>query len=411
MVSNNIVAQGIGLKRLLCYIINSVQLLEVVELKASLVSKLIEAHCSGDEAAFEKALHNLASDEELKGNGAVAARLRGAYQQCKRLPNRGGKFHTDLVSSQGFLSISSPRDKESMLDLYQVMHSDIRLEDVVLKQEQLSIIHQMINEHKSRVLLESKRLVPSNRLLLCGPPGCGKTMTGMGIANSLGYPVAYVRLDGLVSSYLGQTSNNLRKVFDSLEAQEVVLFLDEFDAIAKKRDDNHELGELKRVVITLLQNFDSMPSNVFLIAATNHEHLLDPAIWRRFNAVVKLGFPDDNQRLQLLTRSLDEQLVGQVDLSFLVRLTQGLSASEIKDTVQVGLKEAVLANRTLDTDGLVSVFIKRSTLYGSQDSEEFWLRLIEMRDKGVSIRSLAEALGIPKSTMSYKLMKGANGDE
>ncbi|PKM83668.1 MAG: ATP-binding protein, partial [Firmicutes bacterium HGW-Firmicutes-13] len=171
---------------------------------------------------------------------------------------------------------NTPRDKDSLLELYEIVKSDVDLDEVVLPESQKKILKQVIEEQKNSDNLRKHNMTPVNRVLLCGPPGCGKTMTAYALGKELNLPIAYVRLDGLISSYLGQTSTNLRKVFDSVRNQRIILFLDEFDAIAKKRDDTNELGELKRVVTTLLQNFDNMPTNVFLIAATNHDHLLDP---------------------------------------------------------------------------------------------------------------------------------------
>ena len=150
--------------------------------------------------------------------------------------------------------------------------------------------------------------MPTNRILLCGPPGCGKTLTANAIASEIGIPVAYVKLDGLISSYLGQTGTNIRKIFDYVKNKRIVLFLDEFDAIAKKRDDANELGEMKRVVMTLLQNMDAMPANVFLIAATNHHHLLDSALWRRFDISLFLELPNTIQRGGIIRRFLSETL-------------------------------------------------------------------------------------------------------
>ena len=253
-------------------------------MKAELVENLIVAHCSGNEQQFSEALNTLIKDEEKKGNMPTATRFRKAYEQKTRT-ERPESDHVVGSSSVFFSSTTqtvAPRDKDSLLELYEIVYSETSLDEVVLPTTQKTIIQKFVEEQNHAANLEKHNIPVSNRLLLCGPPGCGKTMTAYAIGNALQMPIAYVRLDGLVSSYLGQTSTNLRKVFDSVKNQRIILFLDEFDAIAKKRDDANELGELKRVVTTLLQNFDNLPSNVILIAATIHEHLLDPAIWRRF---------------------------------------------------------------------------------------------------------------------------------
>jgi enoyl-CoA hydratase/carnithine racemase/predicted AAA+ superfamily ATPase len=279
-------------------------------MKANLIENLIVSHCTGEESKFANAVSELIKDEEKKGNIPLAARLRKAYE-TKQKSKSEPSFN---VSAAGFAPQSqaiAPRDKDSLLELYEIVHSDIKLADVILPETQKNALEQLIEEQKNAEALKKHNIEPANRLLLCGPPGCGKTMTAYAIGHALGLPIAYVRLDGLVSSYLGQTSTNLRKVFDSVRNQRIILFLDEFDAIAKKRDDSNELGELKRVVTTLLQNFDNMPANVLLIAATNHEHLLDPAIWRRFNLTITLELPDEAQRLILLQKWMNEYAISE----------------------------------------------------------------------------------------------------
>lgn len=140
----------------------------------------------------------------------------------------------------------------------------------------------------------------SNTILLYGAPGCGKSTVAKYIAQQLGLPLVIARLDALVSSLLGSTAKNIRKVFDFADSRPCILFLDEFDAIAKARDDQHELGELKRVINSLLQNIDSLSSNSVLIAATNHAELLDRAIWRRFHTILEIGLPGEEEIKEMM---------------------------------------------------------------------------------------------------------------
>ncbi|NHM28151.1 ATP-binding protein [Desulfofundulus sp. TPOSR] len=379
-------------------------------MKAGLVVRLIEAHCSGQESLFEKALLELADDEERKGNIALAQTLRNAYR-----PNIN-KQNTDIctenaVSSSRFVAQGSllklaPRDRESNLELYEIIYPNIKLNDVILPVEQKEILMQIIREQKNAALLQEQGLQPINRLLLCGPPGCGKTMTAMALANELGLPMAYVRLDGLISSFLGQTGTNLRKVFDSIKNLRVVLFLDEFDAIAKKRDDAHELGELKRVVTTLLQNFDNMSDSIFLIAATNHQHLLDPAIWRRFNMVIMLELPDIDQRKLLLKRMLDKYPISSdLDIDLVAKVCEGMNCSQIKEIVSTTAKNLFVnyPGSTISTEDILKIIIKHVTLYSEKNSKEFWINIRQLRQRGVSLRVLERVLGIPKSTINDKI--------
>lgn len=374
-------------------------------MKAELVENLILAHCSGNEHTFFEALNKLIVDEEKKGNTPTATRLRRAYSEKKETEYTSAMLPG---SESSFLSSSSsaitPRDKESLLELYELVYPEVLLEDVVLPEGQSKIIEQVINEQQNATNLLKHDMHPINRILLCGPPGCGKTMTAYAIANELNLPVAYVRLDGLVSSYLGQTSTNLRKVFDSVKNQRIVLFLDEFDAIAKKRDDNNELGELKRVVTTLLQNFDNMPANVLLIAATNHQHLLDPAIWRRFNVTIMLEQPTEKQRKQLISKLVEKyKIEASINVDKVARITEGMSGALIEELMITAAKRCLIQG-TIKTSDIFSILIQQKTNF-SDNGETLIRTVCDMLDKGVSLRTAASAIGISHSTLEYQVKK------
>ena len=374
-------------------------------MKAELVESLIVAHCSGNEQQFLEALNTLIKDEEKKGNMPTATRFRKAYEQKK---TEGPVFDHAVGSSAVFFSSASqtvaPRDKDSLLELYEIVYSETSLEEVVLPGNQKAIIRQFVDEQNNAANLKKHNIPVSNRLLLCGPPGCGKTMTAYAIGNALKLPIAYVRLDGLVSSYLGQTSTNLRKVFDSVKNQRIILFLDEFDAIAKKRDDTNELGELKRVVTALLQNFDNLPSNVILIAATNHEHLLDPAIWRRFNFTITLDLPAVEQRKALIQNGLSKYGIKEkIDTSTIAKVTEGMSGALLEELVLAAAKKYLL-DGSLKTSDVTAILVQKKTKY-SDNNDESMKVICDMLDRGVSLRAAASALGISHSTLEYQVKK------
>lgn len=375
--------------------------------KAELIENLILAHCSGDEDAFHKAITVLADDEEKKGNTRLSNQIRMAYsgRNTSTVISKADKpAHRSGASIQTASALNSPRDKDSMLELYEIVHPDTSLDSVVLPQSQKQIIYQILQENSKNEQLLKRNLPPANRLLLCGPPGCGKTMTANAIAHELKLPMAYVRLDGLVSSYLGQTSVNLRKVFDSVRNQRIVLFLDEFDAIAKKRDDENEMGELKRVVTALLQNFDNMPPNVFLIAATNHEHLLDPAIWRRFNYTITLGLPDEHQRAELIKRWLNEYRVDyKANIKQFVKISVGRNTSQLKELIMAVAKRQITEDRTICGDDFVELLVQQLT--NNASGTEIVNTLAELNKNGVSVRALAKATGVSHTTLDYQLKK------
>ena len=377
-------------------------------MKAELIVNIITAHCSGDEVSFKHAVDALAADEEKKGNSRVSSMFLDAYKgkniTLMKKPEvgqpTGGGFAVQSVGGGS----AAPRDKDSLLELYDIVHSDISLSDVVLPENQRKLLLQILEEQKNNSKLAKHNLPPANRLLLCGPPGCGKTMTAHAIAHELDLPMAYVRIDGLVSSYLGQTSVNLRKIFSSASNQNIVLFLDEFDAIAKKRDDGHEMGELKRVVTALLQNFDNMPSNVFVIAATHHEHLLDPAIWRRFNYTINIGYPDADQRGELIQRWFKEYSVEtEVDVKKLTDLTADRSVAQIKELIISAAKRYVTTDKPVTMENMIELLIQQMT--NNANGSGVVDAAAELKSRGMSVRSLAKVIGMPHNTLSYQINK------
>lgn len=374
-------------------------------MKAELVENLIVAHCSGDEQKFVDALDRLTKDETKKGNIPTASRLRRAYEAKKESSNTSFDFSAGMsINPSQSTQLSSPRDKDSLLELYEIMSSDVSFDDVILPNNQKKILEQIIEEQKNAENLLRHNIAPINRVLLCGPPGCGKTMTAYALGHELNLPIAYVRLDGLVSSYLGQTSTNLRKVFDSVKNQRIVLFLDEFDAIAKKRDDSNELGELKRVVTTLLQNFDNMPANVFLIAATNHEHLLDPAIWRRFNVTITMELPNEEQRRSLIEKGIKKYNIdSKIDLKALAKVAEGINGAQLEELMVAAAKKYLIENE-LKTEDIMAILIQLRTKFSDVGDENMQV-ICEMLDRGVSLRAAAKAMGVSHNTLDYQVKK------
>ena len=377
-------------------------------MKSALILKLIEAHCTGSEDLFKSALQDLANDEEKKGNITLSSSLVKAYSSEKKTVSTILDSPLSEMSFSAQAGLPTPKDKDSSLDLVEVIYPKVRLDNVALPDKTKEAILQIIEEQKKASDLFSKGITPTNRVLFCGPPGCGKTLTANVLAGEIGIPIAYVKLDGLVSSYLGQTGTNIRKIFEFVKDKRIMLFLDEFDAIAKKRDDAHELGELKRVVTTLLQNMDNMPGNVFFVAATNHHHLLDPAIWRRFDTSILLELPNVPQREAIINNFLKETLADyRVDLKTLVILTEGMSGSEVGNLLHALAKYCILQGKTSDISrvDIANVWMKQSTLFISEDSDAYTQALYKLSKSGISMRVLADITGIPKSTLSYRFNK------
>lgn len=204
-------------------------------------------------------------------------------------------------------------------------------------------IERFINYYNNREKLINNNIPVNSSILLYGPPGTGKTKTASYIASMLELPLITARTDALISSYLGATSKNIRMLMDYAQSTPCILFLDEFDALAKVRDDSNEIGELKRVVVTLLQNIDSL-KDVILIAATNHEQLLDKAVWRRFHYKIEVFLPDEDIRANIVQKIIKEKIDKKV-LNIFIELTKNMSGADVELISYEYLKEKAIEDQ------------------------------------------------------------------
>jgi len=243
--------------------------------KSDLLVSLVRAGAAGDKNMLRSTVEALMADERAKSHHLVADRLEKALQAVAVTP-------PSLVTSH---RAQQTPGRDTILELT----PRIRLDELVLPLPARAEGLQLIEEHVRADVLRAHGYEPRHRVLLSGPPGNGKTSFAEAIAEALALPFFVVRYDALVGSYLGETNARLRALFDYARTQSCVLFFDEFDAIGKERGDDHETGEIKRVVSFLLMQIDQLPSYVLTIAATNHAELLDRAVWRRFQ--LKISFP------------------------------------------------------------------------------------------------------------------------
>ena len=272
-------------------------------------------------------------------------------------------------------------------------------------------IEEFLREWNFESRLREKGLSPRHTILFYGPPGCGKTMLARNLATRLKMPLYILRFDALISSYLGETGGNIRKVFDFVAANRCTLLIDEIDAIAKLRDDRNELGELKRIVISLLQNLDLVKTRSLLIGATNHPHMLDPALWRRFELILELSLPNSMERSKIFSSRLDAELSTRLQNSFSAA-TEGLSGANL---MQIGesVMRRVLMQENLQKEEAVFLSLLdflRNSIASSQHTEAFSSNLIAVAQalrfissRTYSYKELEKMTGIAHSTLHHKL--------
>lgn len=239
-----------------------------------------------------------------------------------------------------------PRDRRDGEDLITLLNPSVDASNIILGSTVRPSVDRLIKEHHRRVHLAKYGLLPKTKMLFWGPPGCGKTFTAHYLAGELGLPLGVVQLSAIISSFLGDTSSHLQRVFDSANRTPMVLLLDEVDAIGKNRDDPNDVGELKRVVNSLLQAMDGFNSKQsIVIAASNHQYLLDPALWRRFDGIVEFALPNKIEREALLKHLLNG-IEYSGSISALSGKMSSLSFSDIKRITIEAVKTMVLDGRS-----------------------------------------------------------------
>lgn len=260
------------------------------------IRDMIAAYGERDDLKFRRAAQAIIVEEEAKKHTVLARELRTVLAA-----NAGAG------SAEQPLAPEPPVDRDSSLPLARVEYSQRYLSDLVLDNDVSQSLSRLVREVQSWPALDAANLPRRNRLLLSGPPGCGKTSAVSAIAHELGRPLVTARVEGLISSYLGETAANLSNLFAFASTGPYVLFLDEFDSLGKMREDASDHGELRRVVNAVLQQIDAYSGPSLIVAATNHSQILDSALWRRFDTVIELGLPDQQQIASLLTRLLPAQ--------------------------------------------------------------------------------------------------------
>jgi SpoVK/Ycf46/Vps4 family AAA+-type ATPase len=299
--------------------------------------QLIKAGAAGDSAAFLRASESIIHEERQKQHHLLANDLEQILY---------GETLSAVATRPKHLVVDVPVDKERGLPLLDIRQPQRSLEELILPNQSIAAIEELLEEHRRQDLLRSYGMQAAGKVIFYGPSGCGKTLAAEAIAFELDYPLAIVRLDSLVSSYLGETAANLRKIFDFIGQHLMVVLFDEFDAIGKERGDSGEHGELRRVVNAVLQMMDAYQGQSLILAATNHEDILDSAIWRRFDESIEFPLPSKDQLIQILQlklRGIRRQF--EIEEEELLDSLINLSGADVERIIRRSIKRMILRNQ------------------------------------------------------------------
>lgn len=311
---------------------------------------MLRSRAEGDEDKFLAIALQIAAAEARQGHRSTAEQMRAAVEAVRR-----GSGDKPTVS----VSMSRPRgDLEGLLDL---RDPSIRLSQVVLAPTLREKLNRVILQQERRTWLREGNRTPSRRLLFAGPPGSGKTMTAEALAGQLRLPFLVVRLEALITRYMGETSAKLRLVFDETIRRRAVYLFDEFDAVGGKRAATNDVGEMRRVLNSFLQFMEEpAPTDSVILAATNHPELLDPALQRRFDEVLQFDMPSPDEIREVVRNNLRPMKCPRIAWKRVVDAGAGLSQAELARAADEAAKEALLHERnTIRTEDILAQLTAR----------------------------------------------------
>jgi SpoVK/Ycf46/Vps4 family AAA+-type ATPase len=319
---------------------------------ADQLKALIRSHLNRDDDQFFSVAMQVAAHEAKLGHGQLAQELRDLIDSAKaRLSSSGG----------GAVHISRPRGE--LASLLKVSHPKGQLNEMVLDHTTSKQLQRIIREQRHNASIREHGLVPRRKLLLVGPPGTGKTMTASALAGELGLPLFLVRLDALITKFMGETAAKLRQIFDAISDVRGVYFFDEFDAIGSQRGIGNDVGEIRRVLNSFLQMIEQDASHSLIIAATNHAEILDHALFRRFDAVISYHLPTAPQARTLVATRLGKFMPPSLNWVRISRAAAGLSFADVARATEEAVKEAVMRQQAVvSEEELLSMLEERRTL-------------------------------------------------
>ena len=316
--------------------------------RADLLKKLFSSFKHDDRELFYKIAREIIEDERKKNHGILADDLKLILNGSFQSPSNISLFTTN-----------TPKDSDKDAPLVEVIYPDKYFSDLITTDETIGQLEEVVKEFNNWDVLVSNGVFPTRRVLFYGPPGCGKTLAAKTLAAEIGIPMLYVRFDSLISSYLGETSSNIRKVFEYAKNDSWVIFFDEFDAIGRSRSDESEHGEIKRVVNAFLQQIDSYKGRSLIVAATNYEQSLDYAIWRRFDETIRFDMPTNKEKMKLFSLKIKKFKGPDYAIEQYLDNLKQFSHSDIERISQIIMKQCILEGRKMYTKKDIEYAVKR----------------------------------------------------
>lgn len=392
----------------------------------SIIQALCRSAMADPSPAIRKQIERLQAALTKDGEERQAASLAGILATAQRAkevaPSRIERSRAQTVGEALSPNTPVPVDRETAAPLAEIIFPvEIAKRPPLFNGVVTQAVATIIEEWANYDALSEIDIAPSKTCLIYGAPGTGKTRLALWIAHELGLPVVLVKLDGLVSSFLGTTARNIGNLFAFANRYRCVLLLDEFDAIAKLRDDPQEVGEIKRVVNALLQNLDSRRELGFTIGITNHPKLLDPAVWRRFEVQLEIPKPNFEMRKAIASQFMPPITAPESHLRLMAWFTEGTTGAEIESLVRT-YKKAMTVRETERLD-LLDTLRQFATLNSArvqserrallfEDSTTLFRAMRDDPDLEFSMTDIGEIAGKDKSTVSRQLGKAIrNGEE
>lgn len=300
---------------------------------ASQIKALLSSHGAGDDERFRTVALQVAAAEARRGHEKFARELRELVNESRK--------HSEAARQQrSVVSFSEPPGEAS--ELLEPVPPSAKVSDLVLTEDLRARIDRILKEQQNLTRLKERDLSPRQRLLFTGPPGCGKTATASALASELGLSLFVVRLDSLLSRYLGESLAKLRLIFEAAESTRAVYLFDEFDSLGFTRDAPGDVGEMRRVLNSFLVFIEKMRSNSLIIAATNYGERLDKALFRRFDDLVEFGLPEGPQVRETISRLLRNVAKERLTWKRIQEASNGLSYAEISRACEEAIKEMLI---------------------------------------------------------------------